>query len=182
LKNERIRNYVLNSTSETLFDYADILCWSDAGALATTTWSGNGTERTFPVIHPDNMLDMNGGYLEDGDRIGQRGALRLAKAMWVMLARMTGWEPSGGGTMAATTETSKKAAGQPQSPAPGIVDGKFGFGFPTEVGLVYVVEFKESISDSNWTQLEEIEGEGSYLTVSDPEGLRTARYYRVRLK
>jgi hypothetical protein len=35
---------------------------------------------------------MDGTYTEDGDHIGQRGALRLAKAMWWMLARMAGWD------------------------------------------------------------------------------------------
>ena len=38
------------------------------------------------------MLDLDGSYTEDGDHIGQRGALRLAKAMWWMLARMAGWD------------------------------------------------------------------------------------------
>lgn len=96
LKNERIRDYVMGSTDRVLFDYADILCWSDAEELRTTEWIDHGgTSRQYPLIHGDNMLDLSGSYTEDGDHIGQRGALRLAKALWWMLARLSGWDPQG---------------------------------------------------------------------------------------
>lgn len=93
LKHERIRDYVRAGSDRVLFDYADILCWSDAGTSKTVTWRDwGGTLQTFPYIHDDNMLDLAGGYAEDGDHIGQRGALRLAKALWWMLARQAGWD------------------------------------------------------------------------------------------
>jgi hypothetical protein len=93
LKHERIRSYVQASPDSVLFDYADILCWSDTGELQTDTWTDyGGTPRTFPYIHDDNMLDLDGSYSEDGDHIGQRGALRLAKALWWLLARIAGWD------------------------------------------------------------------------------------------
>jgi len=50
-------------------------------------------------IHPDNQKDYDESFNEiaftdaDEDHIGEVGALRLAKAMWWMLARMAGWEP-----------------------------------------------------------------------------------------
>jgi hypothetical protein len=78
-----------------LFDYADILCWSDAGLMHVATWNDGGALRQHPQIHPDNMLDLDGTYQEDGDHIGERGALRLGKALWVMLARMAGWRELG---------------------------------------------------------------------------------------
>lgn len=81
LKHTHIRNYVLANTSRILFDYADILCWNDAGVMATASWNGN----VYPNIHPDN----DG---EDTGHIGNAGALRLAKAMWWMLARIAGWD------------------------------------------------------------------------------------------
>ncbi|MBI5382733.1 MAG: hypothetical protein HZA31_12615 [Opitutae bacterium] len=93
LKHEAIRRYVRASGDRLLFDYADILCWSDAGQPGTQAWTDRGgTPRTYPFIHSDNMLDLDGAYAEDGDHIGQRGALRLAKAMWWMLARIAGWD------------------------------------------------------------------------------------------
>ena len=93
LKNGYIRNFVKTSSTRILFDYADILCWSDAKQQNTRTWTDyGGTLRTFPYIHDDNMLDLNASYKEDGDHIGERGALRLGKALWWMFARMAGWD------------------------------------------------------------------------------------------
>ena len=92
LKHQHIRNYV-NSHEGILFDYADILQWGDDGTQETETWTDYGnTLRTFPRMHSNNMLDFGGGYTEDGDHIGERGALRLGKAMWWMLARIAGWD------------------------------------------------------------------------------------------
>ena len=93
LKHEYIRQHVQNSNNLYLFDYADILTWGDDGTQNTTTWTDyGGNLQTFPFIHSDNMLDLDGTYEEDGDHIGERGALRIAKALWYMLARMAGWE------------------------------------------------------------------------------------------
>jgi hypothetical protein len=92
LKHNHIRNFVKQAPDRILFDYADILCWNNAGQESVTTWKdGAGITQTFQFIHPENMLDLDGNYAEDGDHIGQKGAVRLAKAMWWMLARMAGW-------------------------------------------------------------------------------------------
>ena len=96
LKYEHIRKYVAESSGECLFDYADILAWSNAGTQNLQTWTDSlGNPRQYPMIHADNMLDLDGTYAEDGDHIGQRGALRLGKALWVMMARQAGWDPAG---------------------------------------------------------------------------------------
>ncbi len=87
LKQDHIRAYVGADGSRILFDYADILAWSDGGTQKTESWNGH----EYQMIHPDNMVDMGGGYAEDGDHIGERGALRLGKAVWWMLARIAGW-------------------------------------------------------------------------------------------
>ncbi len=79
---ELIRAYVDNDNSLILFDYADILCYNDAGQIETDNWDGH----TFPIIHPDNMEGTSTGH------IGMVGAVRLAKAMWWMLARIAGWD------------------------------------------------------------------------------------------
>ncbi len=92
VKHQYLRQYVAQDTARVLFDYADILCWSDAGDQHIATWNDGGTPRAYPQIHADNMLDTNGSYVEDGDHIGQRGAIRLAKAMWWMLSRLAGWD------------------------------------------------------------------------------------------
>ena len=95
LKHERIRNYVNSESQRILFDYADILCHNENGERHEVTWTDYGnTLQTFQAIHPDNMIDLDGNYREDGDHIGERGAVRLAKAMWWILARMAGWDGS----------------------------------------------------------------------------------------
>ena len=78
---ELIRDYV-ETNDLVLFDYADILCYNDDDELSTTSWDGN----VYPKIHPDNL----GG--EYTGHIGMNGAIRLAKAMWWMLARVAGWD------------------------------------------------------------------------------------------
>lgn len=94
LKHEYIRDYVRAHSDAILFDYADILTWNDDGEQNTITWTDyGGTEHAIPYMHSDNMLQLNGDpHVEDGDHIGQRGALRLGKALWWMLARIAGWD------------------------------------------------------------------------------------------
>jgi hypothetical protein len=84
LKYEHIRDYVKARPKTILFDYADILCYNNDGTLATATWNG----QTFPTIHPDNDMYHSNYYAH----IGYTGTIRLAKAMWWMLARIAGWD------------------------------------------------------------------------------------------
>jgi len=97
MKHDYIRNYVKADNSRILFDYADILCWNNGGVKYITNWNDGATIRPHANIHPDNMKDYDGSWnmishTEDGDHIGEVGALRLAKAMWWMLARIAGWD------------------------------------------------------------------------------------------
>ena len=81
LKWEHIREYVKADPSRILFDYADILCYDDDGTETTSSWNGN----TFPVITPTNL------GAADKSHIGTKGTLRLAKAVWWLMARIAGW-------------------------------------------------------------------------------------------
>ncbi len=78
---ESIRDSVKHHPDWILFDYADILCYDDNGRDSIVTWNGH----PYPVIASDNLLGDYTGH------IGMNGALRLAKAMWWMLARIKGW-------------------------------------------------------------------------------------------
>jgi hypothetical protein len=79
---ESMRDSVNDHPTWILFDYADILCWDDDGNDSTTTWDGH----IYPVIATNNLQGGGTGH------IGMNGALRLAKAMWWMLARIKGWD------------------------------------------------------------------------------------------
>jgi hypothetical protein len=86
LKWEYLRDYV-KTTNYVLFDYADILSYNDNNELSTTEWTDNESNvHTFPIIHNDNLT---GDYVA---HITSIGALRLAKAMWVLLAMEEGWD------------------------------------------------------------------------------------------
>ena len=87
---EEIRSYVRANRSRILFDYADILCYNNDGSGPNTaTWDGH----TYPVITTESLGDATQAH------IGSAGCLRLAKALWWMLARMSGW---GGDTFQST--------------------------------------------------------------------------------
>lgn len=60
-----------------LFDYADIFCRGNDGLENTTSWDGHN----FQHIYSDNVKELDGTYAEEGDHIGERGTVRLAKAM-----------------------------------------------------------------------------------------------------
>jgi hypothetical protein len=99
LKNDYIRNHCDSSNIAVFIDYADILTHNNSGELNTADWNDAGTIRSHQQIHPDNLMDYDESFniIEPGsdaveDHIGEVGALRLAKAMWWMLARIAGWD------------------------------------------------------------------------------------------
>jgi hypothetical protein len=94
---ESIRDSVNAHPTWILFDYADILCWDDDGTPTTTTWNGH----IYPIITATNLGSANIGH------IGSAGAIRLAKAMWWMLARMKGWDGVVNGTGVLTNKSDK---------------------------------------------------------------------------
>lgn len=79
---EAIRNAVNSSESRILFDFADILCYDDGSEIPhTVVWDGN----TYPVITPANYGTGSQAHMSE------TGCIRLAKAMWWMMARVAGW-------------------------------------------------------------------------------------------
>jgi hypothetical protein len=78
---ESIRDHVKNSDRLILFDYADILCYNGDGSTNSATWN----DHTYPIITDENLGDGSIGH------ISSAGALRLGKAIWWMLARISGW-------------------------------------------------------------------------------------------
>jgi len=86
LKHERIREWVSNGTDRVLFDYGDILTYNNAGEQNTATWDGH----SYPQEHPENNgEDDPFGY--GSGHLGNEGYLKIAKAMWWLLARIAGW-------------------------------------------------------------------------------------------
>ncbi len=65
--------------------------------------------------------------------------------------------------------------------APGIANNKFGFGFLTQLGAGYLIEYKNVLSDPSWQTLTNLVGTGSVVTFVDTSNLNTSRFYRVRV-
>jgi hypothetical protein len=80
---QSIRDYVAANSTRILFDYADILCYDYGSETPNTqTWNGH----TFPVITTTNNLPDGVGH------ISEIGTIRIAKAVWWMMARIAGWD------------------------------------------------------------------------------------------
>ena len=64
-----------------------ISCINDAGEEHLQSWNGID----YQMIHDDNMQDFEPPYAEEWRSYREVGALRLGKALWVLMARIAGW-------------------------------------------------------------------------------------------
>jgi len=146
---ELMRNYVSENEGLYLFDYADILCVNDAGDVNTTSWDGH----TYPILHPDNNDGTYTGH------IGMNGAIRLAKAMWWLLARIAGWD---GNTTTVSTPTVITLAVTDITTNSVIAGGNVtdDGGAITHKGICWNTTGNPTVSDSS--TLHGITGEGTY--------------------
>ena len=58
----------------------------------------------------------------------------------------------------------------------------FSLTLATSPGLLYFLEFKDSLSDTPWTSLPGVLGDGSSQTLTDSSRNRQERFYRVRVE
>lgn len=73
----------------------------------------------------------------------------------------------------------------PQNTAPKIFaiqfnNGTFTVSVPTDSGFVYALEFKHSLTGSEWTPLTVVAGDGTAKSLADPNASSPQRFYRVR--
>ncbi|PWU21560.1 MAG: hypothetical protein C5B50_01450 [Verrucomicrobia bacterium] len=59
--------------------------------------------------------------------------------------------------------------------------GTFVLTFATKAGQTYAVDYKDNLSDTAWTQLSTVDGDGQEHTITDRPPLPAARFYRARL-
>jgi alpha-tubulin suppressor-like RCC1 family protein len=58
--------------------------------------------------------------------------------------------------------------------------GSFSVSVPTVSGKSYSLEYKDALTNANWTGLPSVSGDGSVKTLTDSGASGTARFYRVR--
>ncbi len=63
---------------------------------------------------------------------------------------------------------------------PKITTTGFRLFIPTQSGKVYRLEYENSLTNSNWTALGLVAGNGGLMVLSDPENTNSQRFYRVR--
>ncbi len=84
--NDQVRAYAL-ANGKILFDIADIECHDAAGVKLT---DANGRE----LLRPE--------WTSDGGHLSSAGAVRVASALWWLMARIGGWTPTAGPLRLAT--------------------------------------------------------------------------------
>jgi hypothetical protein len=60
--------------------------------------------------------------------------------------------------------------------------GALTFGFPSVAGAVYVVQYKDYLDDPVWIELFHQTGDGSPISVIDPNPTGPSRFYRVKVE
>jgi hypothetical protein len=60
--------------------------------------------------------------------------------------------------------------------------GALTFGFPSVVGAVYAVQYKDHLEDPVWLELFHQTGDGSPISVNDPNPTGPSRFYRVQVE
>lgn len=110
--NNQMRDYV-RTNNKILLDVADIEshdpwgrpCYDnrDGVPYATNSASENFPDDgvSLPAICQHYTRDADGGHLGNPDS----GKIRVAKAFWVLMARLAGWNPGGGGSPLPTAPT-----------------------------------------------------------------------------
>jgi hypothetical protein len=57
--------------------------------------------------------------------------------------------------------------------------GTFSFSIPTIDGVSYRVEYKDQLTDPNWSELTTFTGDGNPKSITDPGPLPPTRFYRI---
>ena len=61
-------------------------------------------------------------------------------------------------------------------------DGTFRLSVSTSRGQTYVLEYKNSLTESAWKPLATVPGDGGVKALEDPSAPATQRFYRVRVE
>ena len=71
------------------------------------------------------------------------------------------------------------AIGGPGAPPSSFSNGTYRGFFATQNGVSYTIQYKNSLNDATWTNLQTVTGTGGYMTITDVTGTRPMRFYRI---
>jgi hypothetical protein len=66
-------------------------------------------------------------------------------------------------------------------PPPSLSNGNFSWSFTTQNGVSYIVQYKTSLSDPLWTDLQTVAGTGGIITISQAMAGQPSCYYRLKI-
>jgi hypothetical protein len=172
IKNNHIRNYVSNTTDAILFDYADIVCWDDAGNRKTNAWTDlAGNSKFYEWVADDNYKNLDGSYGGGSSyHLGERGALRLGKALWYMLAQMS-------------VVTNPPA--NPVLHVQAIDSGLIQMQFVASSNVSYTAEFSPDMSNASWQTLTNFPSQPVEQTnqfTDSTTSIESQRFYRIKIQ
>ena len=71
---------------------------------------------------------------------------------------------------------------RPQLVNPLLSNGWFRVSVATATGMNYTLQFKTSLTGTNWTSLPVLAGNGNVMILSDPSATNSSRFYRVQVQ
>lgn len=146
-----------------------------------TAWGFNSGSKTNVPSGLSNVADVAVGSscvaLKQDGRIVLWGATLPGQTVASMLQNVVAVE--GSGAFLALMGDGPPVVSRPVAD-PFWRPSEFGFSFPTERGKVYLVEFKDALTDQTWGAFPLLRGDGQVHTWTDKSALRTNRFYRVR--
>jgi hypothetical protein len=80
------------------------------------------------------------------------------------------------------TTTTGGGGSAPVISNPKLTGTTFTFSVPTQAGTNYVLEYKNSISDANWTPIQTNNGNGAMMNMTNLGTVSPSRFYRIHLQ
>ena len=185
-----------SADSHTRYSFSS---WSDGGAQSHTVTAPSSATTYTASYSTQYLLDTTAAPAGAGAitpspagpwyNQGQSVSLTANASQGLTFASWSGADSSSGSTASVTISGYRNvtATFNPvqititiTSAKPGVAGGTFTLSIQTQGGSTYILESKDHLSDSNWTQVQSLTGTGGTTILTDPHASATSRFYRVR--